>query len=313
MKKTILSVFAIYMSIAAFACDVCGCVGMDLGFGYIPLQKRHIIGINYSYNHFETNHPAERGMESNLSQDHFHSAELWFRYYLKNKWFLSASIAYKNNKIQSEQFNYSIDGLGDAKAQLYYSVWQKGSSSSITQTNLLLGAGIKVPTGQSQMFDQNTFVQNIQLGSGSWDPIMGSNFSWRRNKIGLNHELNYALNTANAQNFKYGNALMSRLLFFYLHKSQKYSLIPQTGINYMYQNKDYIDAQRQIERLYSGKSQLNTQLGLDVYTRNLGLRLSSEMPILYSISDGYVHPKPGIKVQLLYFFNNSKKNTSSNE
>ncbi len=311
MKKTIIIIACALVSTGVLACDVCGGASMNIGFGYIPLQKRHIIGLNYNFNSFQTTHPTMDGISGIESKDQFHSIDLWMRYFISNKWIAVANIPYRSNSIVSDHFNYSSKGLGDISVQLYYSVWQYGSSTSKTQARWLAGAGIKAPTASGKSSNEQNFVQNIQVGSNSWDYLFGSNFSLKHNKIGINQETNYSLNGVDNKDFKFGNLFKAKLTLFRQLSMKKSSTIPQIGLSYMQQSKDLIWAERNIERLYSGKEQLGLTIGADYYRKSFGIRLNTEIPLHYQLSEGLVKPKAMLNLQFLYFITPVKKKTNN--
>ena len=311
MKKHIVTIAMVLLYLPLMACDVCGGSGMNMGFGYIPLQKRHIVGVNYSISSFRTDHPSMPGIAEQYSKDHFQTVDLWMRYFLTNRWMITASIPFKSNSINMNPgATYSSKysrGLGDASVQAYYGLWRRGTSNSKTQLFWLVGAGIKMPTGSTNNKLEGQQVQNMMLGTGTWDGQLASNFSWRKNKIGLNHEINYSLNSANENLFRFGNRLSSKLIVFTQKRAGKFAMIPQLGLSYQDFNKDIANTSLNIERRYSGKEQLGAVAGLDFYGKSTGLRINTELPLAHTISEGYVTPKYSARIQFLYFINKKSK------
>ncbi|MFY0642878.1 MAG: hypothetical protein JXR19_00270 [Bacteroidia bacterium] len=311
MKKHIFTIAFALLAVPILACDVCGGSGMNMGFGYIPLQKRHIIGINYSISSFRTDHPPMPGMDAQYSKDHFQTVDLWMRYFLKDRWMITASVPYKANSINmspgASYSSKSINGLGDASIQTYYGLWRRGTSNSKTQLFWLVGAGLKMPTGATNNNLDGQQIQNMMLGSGSWDAQLASNFSLRSKQFGLNHELYYSLNGANSNEFKFGNRFNSKIIGFTQKRFMKQTLIPQVGLSYQHFNKDIAYTSLNIEKQYSGKEQWSGILGLDLYIKSFGFRFNTEIPFAYEISEGYVTPKLSSRIQLLYFINKKSK------
>lgn len=84
-------------------------------------------------------------------------------------------------------------GIGDINLILRYQLWKKlGYLESQSWTVL---AGVQVPS-----YDD-------PFSSRSWDPIVGTVYSWRKNRHGFDADLVYQLNTENDRDFRAGDVL----------------------------------------------------------------------------------------------------------
>ena len=155
-------------SLATWACDACGCSAGGVGFGYIPFQQRHMIGLHYQNNHFETTHPALFSNETDeVSLDKFNTLSLWGRYYLNEKWFLSGVVPVKRNSLKLDNETTTLMGIGDVQLQGYYALLSRGETMSDKQLNWFIGGQLYLPTGNLDASTRQS-LPNLQLGSGAF-------------------------------------------------------------------------------------------------------------------------------------------------
>ncbi len=75
--------------------------------------------------------------------------------------------------------------------------------------------GLKLPTGDDDGRDSlGLLPQTLQLGSGSWDPIMGTIFTWQTFDWEFDSAVQYRFNTE-ANNFEFGDQTRLDLSFQY--------------------------------------------------------------------------------------------------
>lgn len=92
-------------------------------------------------------------------------------------------------------------GVGDIKALLRYQLWKKlGYLESQTWTVM---GGVEIPT-----YDD-------PFSSRSWDPIVGTVYSWHKNRHGFDADLVYQFNTENDRDFEAGDVLRYDLAYQY--------------------------------------------------------------------------------------------------
>lgn len=301
MKKYMISALLVAMGLNTMACDVCGCLASDMGFGYIPVQNRTLIGLSFTHNSYNTTH-FESQYNLETSKDLFYSASIWSRFSIKEKLILQLSLPYNYSSVDLPDQLYTNSGIGDLNILAYYQIVSRENEMKQFKLRWLIGSGIKAPTGNHQRLSKGIYIQNIQNGSGSWDIPFGSNFSLIKGQIGLNNETQYLLNGSNDLNFKFGNKLTSKTMGFYRYRYNDISLIPQIGYVFEQQAKDLIDADAQITRLYSGREIHDLYLGLDLYYKNIGLRMNSRFNMVSNIAENTVQPKKMLNLQFLYIF-----------
>ena len=103
------------------------------------------------------------------------------------------------------------NGLADMRTLLKYRVYTK-DTPNLTHRLGLFG-GLEWPTGDDNDKDSlGTLPQPLQLGSGSWDPILG--VVWTTQKLGweLDADLGYKVNTK-ANDFEFGDQIFSNISY----------------------------------------------------------------------------------------------------
>ena len=110
-------------------------------------------------------------------------------------------------------------GLGDATLLGRYQVLQWDRPGETFRALLL--SGLKFPTGRDDERDSlGRLPQPLQLGSGSYDPIVGGVFTWQRLQWQVDFDVTYKINTE-ANDFRFGNTLTHDAAF-------QYRLLPWT-------------------------------------------------------------------------------------
>lgn len=104
-------------------------------------------------------------------------------------------------------------GLGDALLISRYTVY---AFDRLGETRRLAPfMGLKVPTGKSNQRDSlGRLPQPLQLGSGSWDPLGGLNFTWQTFDWEFDSAVQYRANTK-AHDFVFGDEARLDLSFQY--------------------------------------------------------------------------------------------------
>lgn len=104
-------------------------------------------------------------------------------------------------------------GLGDSIFLARYTVL---SIDRLGDTRRLAPfLGLKVPTGDDNERDSlGRLPQPLQLGSGSWDPIVGTSFSWQTFDWEFDSAVQYRFNTK-ANNFEFGDQARFDMSFQY--------------------------------------------------------------------------------------------------
>ena len=111
---------------------------------------------------------------------------------------------YDHNK-ESASGDQSISGIGDITVLGFYSLVRTKNDSLKYQHHLQLGGGVKMPTGKFNETNNGSVNPSYQLGTGSWDYILATEYVIKRNRSGLNVMLNYNIKTENQKEYQFGN------------------------------------------------------------------------------------------------------------
>lgn len=104
-------------------------------------------------------------------------------------------------------------GLGDVLALGRYTVYRLDMIGETRRIAPFLG--LKFPTGEDDATDRlGRLPQPLQLGSGSWDPLLGVVFTWQTLPWELDSAFEYAIRTS-ANDFEFGDAAELDLSFQY--------------------------------------------------------------------------------------------------
>jgi hypothetical protein len=159
--------------------------------------------------------------------------ELAYQYHLFTDVLVTASIPFTMTEMTSSQ-SASSQGLGDATLLALY-VLPLDDGEEEKSITVLLGGGIKLPTGKSNFThaDGTRYEQHLQLGSGSTDFILNSIVISQFAKWTFAFDAFGKINSSNSFNDKTGNSLSLSLLAshdLYRKNSSLFAIIGTFGI-----------------------------------------------------------------------------------
>ncbi len=179
---------------------------------------------------------------------------------------------------RSEEF-----GVGDIRVLLRYQLWKKlGYLSSKSWT--ILG-GIEIPTNDGL------------FSSRSWDPIIGTVYSWRKERHGFDLDLILQVNTENDREFKAGNVLRYDLVYQFrlfpikFVRDTKWSLTGLLELNGNFHWEKEVNG-RKVEA--TDASDLSLSPGLVLAGRRTKYEAGLQFPIYQDIENTL--PKDSIRV-----------------
>lgn len=292
MKKYII-LFLFFSPIAVYACDICGSgVGTNY-IGILPDFHKHIMGLRLRQNGLRT-HISPGGGTSYLTTDErYKTIDYWMGLKLSHKITAIFTLPYSFNSKSNSSGTFSKNGLGDISTQAYYSLLNKAKFNNGRKQvqSLLIGAGLKIPTGQYAIPSDNT-TQDLNLfqsGTGSIDFTTGFMYNLQGHNKGLNVNMQYKWNTHNKYNYKYGNKISSSIQFF-LKKmlGEKIALMPNAGFQYEQSAKD-IDTGHDV--YFSGGSIILGTLGCEVILNRLTVGANWQAPCKQFIAQDMARAK----------------------
>jgi hypothetical protein len=201
---------------------------------------------------------------------------------LRGKWFvhkrveLNASVPFVMNRNLENASLEKVSGFGDLACWIGFHVFR--SIDSTIRQRLVIGAGIKFPTGRNDFADEDGSRYHLysQPGTGSLDETAYIQYSVAVRKIGS------ALNVTakhNGEN-KYGEQIepsyTSALNFFYMMKKGKTVFLPQLQF-YAECTSGYT-----ANNVYESGSDVGMVLGglgCDAYFGRVGIHFTAQVPL----------------------------------
>lgn len=304
MKRLILVLWLMCLSVYTHACDICGCAANAFSVGMLPNSKHHFIGVRSTFRWFESKPaPDGHGFREN-SEQFFMTTELFGRYKIGRRFQVQAFIPYVYNQ-KTDSIKTGIHGLGDVVALgNFVFVDNMDSLNKKVRHSGTIGLGVKAPTGE--FFRLGFEELNMLPGTGSVDFLANLNYSIQFRKFGLQNETGFTYKTANKYKYQFGNALSVSQVFFYRWDvNANLKIIPQIGVNFMHNWKDRKNGELS-EDTFNGGNIYNSQFNLFLLYRNIGVNAQVFVPIAQQLNRGYVSQKALFRIGLTYFFESKK-------
>jgi hypothetical protein len=298
--KLIIILFIISIS-QAFGCDVCGCGNGASFFGILPQSHFRFGGVRFTSKNFES-HISSKNLKAT---EHFQTIEPWIRLYPLPKTQLIVTTPYHFNS-QTLLYNMSkksISGIGDVNALMHYNILNTffDSTSHTFDHVLLLGGGIKLPTGVYDYSQDASTVSNanFQKGTGSVDYVLNAIYTIRKGTNGLNLDLYYKINGENKNKFRFGNKSRILASAFKQITIKDLSFMPNLGALAEYSKSDFKNKEA---ISLSGGYTLNGVLGSEVYYKRIVAGVNYQVPISQKLSDGELKLKNTFSGHLTFLF-----------
>ncbi len=208
-------------------CDACGCSASGGSMGFASMINTNFVGIRY----FNQSYKSTDGLYSNSAwyNESYNTMQVWARIPVVKKVQISTLIPYHFHNRESANGKQNISGIGDITILGMYQLYQTHKDSTVFVHSLQAGAGLKFPTGKFDEANNGSFNPSYQVGTGSWDYLLATEYVVKRKQFGLNTLLNYVIKTENDKNYRFGNQFNYSGTFFYLYEKEKYSIAPQLG------------------------------------------------------------------------------------
>jgi hypothetical protein len=288
----------------AEGCSICSCASGANYNGILPQYRKNILGFRHRYRGFDQLVKQTNGLYTNSTYT-FSSYELWGRIYLKDRIQFFFSLPYTVNSLDnSTEGKSTLTGINDLSMQVNYNLINTTFDTSRVHTvqhNLLIGGGVKLPTGKYQQRNKNDqmFSPNFQAGSGAYSYLGSIIYNLRYRKVGLNADVNYIFNAENELKYAFGNQLTASFGVFAWLKKGDFSFLPNTGVFYEKLDRD-------IDNGYynplSGGYALNYNLGTDVYYKSVFLGATLQTPLIQEIGSDQIQYKAKYMVHVGFLF-----------
>lgn len=210
-------------------CDACGCSASGGSMGFSSILNSNFIGMRY----LNQSYTSRDGIFANSPwvDENFNTIQIWTKIPVTDKIQVSALIPYHFHSRERSASSESIKGLGDVTLMALYSVYETKKEAAVFTHKLQIGGGIKMPTGKFDEANTSGSVnQSFQVGTGSWDYLLVSEYVIKNKNFGLSNLLNYTFKTENQKQYQFGDQFNYSSMLFYLFDFSKLKLVPQLGL-----------------------------------------------------------------------------------
>ncbi len=277
-------------------CDACGCSASGGSMGFSSMLNNNFVGLRY----FNQSYTSRDGIFANSPwiDENFNTVQIWTKIPITTKIQVSALIPYHFHNRERASGTDKIQGMGDISLMVLYSLYQTPNDSVIYTHKLQMGGGLKMPTGKFDEANNTGSVnQSFQVGTGSWDYILATEYVLKNKKWGLNNMLNYTFKTENKKKYQFGNQLNYSSILFYAIDLVALKIVPQMGIaGEVYEtNKQY----KQKVPDTAGDI-LFSKFGIEIGKNNFSLGINTMLPINQNLSNSKIEANYRWSIHLNY-------------
>jgi len=309
MKKIILIVLILFSINISKACDICGCGVGGYYIGLLPDFSKRFAGIRYQYSRITTQLDPFGNRTALTRDEQYNSMELWGAWNIGNKWRVLAIVPYNFNQkyTSGSDVLQKKNGLGDIVVNGYYKLFEESNTTSnnkLLVQSLWLGAGVKLPTGEYDLIEQqnaNGTSPNIfQLGTGSVDFMANVMYDIRIQDFGVNANATYKINTENKDEYHYGNKIMANASAYYkIALGSDMRIAPNLGFAFERQEKDRTMGYR-IEE--TGGKILNGAIGAEINLKRISFGATFQTPLAQNLGAGRIDAGNKILTHISFSF-----------
>jgi len=277
--KTMFLIFLTIQCNLIAACDICGGPMNANSMNVIlPGFNRNSIGIRHSNQFFKhPNTTSNQVGDEKVLKDVFTNEDLWLRYYVHDKVQLMFNLPFKQHTRILSDGKQTINGIGDISMNINYSLLNKNDSDRNNSIIWWIGAGIKLPNGKYQQRDANKTMlpSAFQIGTGAYSYSFNNLFAVRFNKVVVNSNVQYIMNTENEIGYKMGNLFNAQIgLTYWYHLNESVKILPQLGLNLMSFDKDKVSG---YDKGASGGTMVLLNVAIDTYLKKWFFGVSTQM------------------------------------
>lgn len=211
-----------------------------------------------------------------------------FVYGVSEKAALFLKVPYLDKELQyAESDTRGDSGIGDITLLGKYRIYTKDYPGKTSRFSIL--TGVKLPTGEDDEEDRfGTLPQGLQLGSGSFDPIIGAAYTWQSLDFEVDIDITYKFNTEGANDFEFGDlfkyniAYQRRVWPFKLPEEGLYSQLNLVlELNGQYQQKNKSSGTKLAD---SGGNTIFLSPGLQYVMERFIIEGSVQLPVVQDLN-----------------------------
>lgn len=279
-----------------FDCDACGCSASGGSMGFGSILNNNFVGLRY----MKQSYTSRDGIFANSPwiDENFNTIQAWARVPVTEKIQISALVPYHFNERQLTAGTENIEGLGDITVMALYTVFETKKDSTFFTHKINVGGGVKLPTGKfKEANNLGSVNQSFQLGTGSWDFPIVSEYVIKHKNLGLNTTLNYIFKTENSKNYQYGDQFNYAGTFFYLFDLKSVQIVPQAGLaGEVYQTNQ----QHGLDLPNTAGDILFSKFGIEAGKDKFSVGINAMLPINQNLSSGNMEANYRWSINLNY-------------
>jgi hypothetical protein len=274
-----------------YACDICGCSATNFYIGILPEFNHKFFGVRYHFSSFNTHLTSD---ETQYSKDFYQTAEFWGGWNVNKRIQVLAFVPVNFNHQNSDEGTSSLKGLGDVVLLANYKLFDIRSVSGndkVFSQQLWIGGGVKLPTGKFEIEDNDPDIAsaaNRQLGSGSTDILLNAMYNVRIDKFGINSTINYKINSANKDEFRFGDKFSASSFVFLPVISSKTVISPNLGLLYEHTKESELQNNK-ID--LTGGSILQGSVGTEISCNKITVGFNAQLPIAQNFAESQTKAK----------------------
>lgn len=278
-------------------CDACGCSANGGSMGFNSVLSKKFIGLRYIHQNYQSRDGVFN--DSPWIEENFTTIQLWGRFPVSKKIEAMALVPYHRNNRQKVSENQQYNGLGDITLMGFYTLFQTENQQSKILQKAQIGAGLKLPTGVYDVTNNGSVNPSFQLGTGSWDYSLFTEYSIQYQKYGLNATLNYIFKGENNKKYRFGNQFNYSAMLFYTSNVKKMTISPQIGVA----GEVYATNQDHNEPISLTKGSIMFgKIGLETNYENVVLGVNAMLPTHQNLTGGRVKANFRWAISLNYNF-----------
>jgi hypothetical protein len=304
MKKIILILVSSFAATSVFACDICGCGVGSYYLGILPEFKKRFIGLRYQHKGLLTHISADGTVSYLTSTETYQTVELWGAFNVGKRFRIMGFVPLNYDERINQGNKTTKTGIGDIAVVGYYKLLDKTQTiqNKLLVQSLWIGGGVKLPTGKYDPADANINqnVQNtFQLGTASVDFTLNAMYDVRLQDAGINTNVSYKMNMANAHAYAYGNKFTANMLGYYkVNIKNKFILAPNAGIMYEAAAKDLKNKTHTVDE--SGGYTTSATIGAEFNIKQVSFGGNFQTPVAQSLAGNRVKAKDRFMVHISF-------------
>lgn len=299
-----MAIGVVVMSVQARACDYCGCAMGGNYSGVFPQFHKNVLGLRYQHRDFR--HPntlLNRNGDRQVLADEFRNYELWGRFYPHPRvQFFAFVPVRRNTRVEENGSQTTIQGVGDLSFFANYAmVNNTDSTGKLLRHALLVGGGVKLPTGKYQQRDANRVAlpAQFQVGTGAYGFVVSLNYTLRYKKWGLNTDVLHRFHTTNEWAYQFGAQSAAVAHVFYWINRDGATILPSLGLSY---ERYGMDIEHDRSKIETGGSIGLVNAGVDIYLDRFFVQASIQNPILQQLPYAQPEAEPRFNIGVAWTF-----------